>query len=134
VPNLQLIDFKLPPPKELSDDGQTSLLKSSVFRIWEEAQDATSAEQTTSQRCFGDRDVDVVDCTDDQSGRYAPIGHDEDTDKYATKSRLKMKLGVRLLRSSRQIKANLVRLYIVRLSCEVRLAVVSDVLVKIFFE
>jgi symplekin len=39
VPNLQLIDFKLPPPKEPSDDERTSLMKNSVFRIWQEAQD-----------------------------------------------------------------------------------------------
>lgn len=44
-PNLQLIDFKLPPPKELSDDARALLMKNSVFRIWEEAQDTTSIEQ-----------------------------------------------------------------------------------------
>jgi len=45
---LQLIDFKLPPPKELSDDARALLMKNSVFRIWEEAQDTTSVEQVAS--------------------------------------------------------------------------------------
>jgi symplekin len=38
VPNLQLIDFKLPPPRELSVDERASLMKNSVFRIWKEGQ------------------------------------------------------------------------------------------------
>jgi symplekin len=45
---LQLIDFKLPPPKELSDDARALLMKNSVFRIWEEAQDTTFVEQVAS--------------------------------------------------------------------------------------
>ncbi len=33
--NMQLLDFKLPPPKELSDEERTSLVRSSVARIWD---------------------------------------------------------------------------------------------------
>jgi symplekin len=42
VPNLQLIDFKLPPPKELSDDERDYLMGNSVSRIWQEAQDTSA--------------------------------------------------------------------------------------------
>jgi symplekin len=33
--NLQLIDFKLPPPKELAEDERGQLIGGSVKRIWE---------------------------------------------------------------------------------------------------
>lgn len=39
IPNLQLIDFRLPPPRELSDDDRAALMKNSVARIWTESQD-----------------------------------------------------------------------------------------------
>jgi symplekin len=41
VPNLQLIDFKLPPPGELSDEDRAYLMKNSVSRIWQEGQDSS---------------------------------------------------------------------------------------------
>jgi len=37
--NLQLIDFKLPPPNELTEDERMRLIGSSVKRIWGEAED-----------------------------------------------------------------------------------------------
>lgn len=39
IPNLQLIDFKLPPPRELSDDDRATLMKNSVTRIWTESEE-----------------------------------------------------------------------------------------------
>lgn len=35
-----MIDFKLPPPRELEDGDRTSLIKSSLSRVWTEAQDS----------------------------------------------------------------------------------------------
>lgn len=35
VADLHLVDFKLPPPKELDDDGRMNLISSSLSRIWE---------------------------------------------------------------------------------------------------
>lgn len=40
--SLQLIDFKLPPPRELQDGDRTSLIKTSLSRIWTEAQDSNN--------------------------------------------------------------------------------------------
>ncbi|GLB41805.1 putative symplekin tight junction protein C terminal [Lyophyllum shimeji] len=37
--NLQLIDFRLPPPRELTDEGRTLQLESSIKRIWEGAKE-----------------------------------------------------------------------------------------------
>ena len=51
VPNLQLLDFKLPPPKVLSDEDRGYLMKNSVSRIWTEGQDSggdASPEPVTS--------------------------------------------------------------------------------------
>ncbi|KAF8892079.1 Symplekin tight junction protein C terminal-domain-containing protein [Infundibulicybe gibba] len=39
VDSLQLIDFKLPPPKELADEEQIDLVTSSISRIWEGAEE-----------------------------------------------------------------------------------------------
>ncbi|KAF8074984.1 Symplekin tight junction protein C terminal-domain-containing protein [Lyophyllum atratum] len=48
--NLQLIDFKLPPPRELSDNERTQQLRTSVTRIWDGAkeinEDALPVEST----------------------------------------------------------------------------------------
>lgn len=41
---LQLIDFKLPPPKELSDDDRNYLLRNSVSRIWTGGEEARAGE------------------------------------------------------------------------------------------
>ncbi|KAJ7504498.1 Symplekin tight junction protein C terminal-domain-containing protein [Mycena galericulata] len=40
--NMQLLDFKLPPPKELSEEEQSSLVRSSVARIWDSSEDIKS--------------------------------------------------------------------------------------------
>ncbi|KAJ7180551.1 Symplekin tight junction protein C terminal-domain-containing protein [Mycena filopes] len=40
--NMQLLDFKLPPPKELSDDERVALVRSSVARIWDGSEDLKS--------------------------------------------------------------------------------------------
>lgn len=37
VNNFRAIDFKLPPPKDLSEDGRITLINSSARRIWEGA-------------------------------------------------------------------------------------------------
>lgn len=37
--NLQLIDFKLPPPKELDEDGRGQVIGGSIKRIWEGAEE-----------------------------------------------------------------------------------------------
>lgn len=37
--NLQLVDFKLPPPKELAEDERTNLIASSIARIWDGAEE-----------------------------------------------------------------------------------------------
>ena len=39
VPNLQLIDFKIPPPRELADDERAGQMKNSVSRICIEGQE-----------------------------------------------------------------------------------------------
>jgi symplekin len=41
--NMQLLDFKLPPPKELSDEERVSLVRSSVARIWDGSEDLRSS-------------------------------------------------------------------------------------------
>ena len=38
--SLQLIEFKLPPPRELEESERTSLIKTSLARVWTEAQDS----------------------------------------------------------------------------------------------
>ncbi|KAJ7115848.1 Symplekin tight junction protein C terminal-domain-containing protein [Mycena epipterygia] len=40
--NMQLLDFKLPPPKDLSDEERLSLVRSSVSRIWDGSEDMKS--------------------------------------------------------------------------------------------
>ncbi|KAJ7155526.1 Symplekin tight junction protein C terminal-domain-containing protein [Mycena crocata] len=40
--NMQLLDFKLPPPKALSDEERASLVRSSVSRIWDGSEDLKS--------------------------------------------------------------------------------------------
>lgn len=40
--NMQLLDFKLPPPKELSDEERGSLVRNSVARIWDGFEDLKS--------------------------------------------------------------------------------------------
>ena len=37
-----MIDFKLPPPRELEDGDRTSLIKSSLSRVWTEARDSNN--------------------------------------------------------------------------------------------
>ncbi|KAF8631924.1 hypothetical protein AX15_002177 [Amanita polypyramis BW_CC] len=44
VNNLQAVDFRLPPPKDLSEEGRLSLLNASVKRIWEGALELRSGE------------------------------------------------------------------------------------------
>ncbi|KAF9557340.1 hypothetical protein CPC08DRAFT_710481 [Agrocybe pediades] len=39
APDFQLVDFKLPPPKDLSADERMSLVSSSISRIWDGADD-----------------------------------------------------------------------------------------------
>ncbi|KAJ7634117.1 Symplekin tight junction protein C terminal-domain-containing protein [Mycena polygramma] len=40
--NMQLLDFKLPPPKDLSDEERVSLVRNSVARIWDGSEDLRS--------------------------------------------------------------------------------------------
>ncbi|KAJ6591683.1 Symplekin tight junction protein C terminal-domain-containing protein [Mycena vulgaris] len=40
--NMQLLDFKLPPPKDLSEEERSSLVRSSVSRIWDGSEDLKS--------------------------------------------------------------------------------------------
>ncbi|KAF8216368.1 Symplekin tight junction protein C terminal-domain-containing protein [Mycena galopus ATCC 62051] len=40
--NMQLLDFKLPPPKELSEEESASLVRNSVARIWDGSEDLKS--------------------------------------------------------------------------------------------
>lgn len=42
VSDLQLVDFKLPPPKELDDDGRMSLINASLSRIWESSDELSA--------------------------------------------------------------------------------------------
>lgn len=37
--NLQLVDFKLPPPKELPEDDRINLIASAITRIWDGAEE-----------------------------------------------------------------------------------------------
>ncbi|KAK7030720.1 mitogen-activated protein kinase [Favolaschia claudopus] len=41
--NMQLLDFKLPSPKELSDEDRASLVRNSVARIWNGSEDLKSS-------------------------------------------------------------------------------------------
>ncbi|KAJ7672658.1 Symplekin tight junction protein C terminal-domain-containing protein [Mycena rosella] len=40
--NMELLDFKLPPPKDLSEEERSSLVRSSVSRIWDGSEDLKS--------------------------------------------------------------------------------------------
>ncbi|KAJ7733250.1 Symplekin tight junction protein C terminal-domain-containing protein [Mycena maculata] len=40
--NMQLLDFKLPPPRDLSEEERSSLVRSSVSRIWDGSEDLKS--------------------------------------------------------------------------------------------
>lgn len=44
APDLQLADFKLPPPKNLSKDDRSSLVRGSFARIWEGAKDLAPSD------------------------------------------------------------------------------------------
>ena len=44
VPDLQAVDFKLPPPKELTEEEQTMLVRNSLGRIWDGAKDLAPSE------------------------------------------------------------------------------------------
>ncbi|TFK32777.1 Symplekin tight junction protein C terminal-domain-containing protein [Crucibulum laeve] len=44
--NLQLIDFKLPPPRELAENERRVLLNTTVTRIWDEAEEFKSMEES----------------------------------------------------------------------------------------
>jgi symplekin len=46
VANLQLTDFKFPPPRELSEDDRISLMRNSASRIWSGGADLISGEMT----------------------------------------------------------------------------------------
>ena len=46
--DLQLIDFKLPPPKEWSEDERSSVVSSSVTRIWEGAAELRAMGESIS--------------------------------------------------------------------------------------
>ncbi|KZP11483.1 hypothetical protein FIBSPDRAFT_800184 [Athelia psychrophila] len=48
VPNLQLINFKIPPPRELTDDERAGLMRNSVSRISTEGQELDVAPSGTS--------------------------------------------------------------------------------------
>jgi symplekin len=39
---MQLLDFKLPPPREMSEEERSSLVRSSVSRIWDGSEDLKS--------------------------------------------------------------------------------------------
>lgn len=47
VTNLQLIDFKLPPPKELTDAERVYLIRNAIVRIREGAEELTSGAETS---------------------------------------------------------------------------------------
>ncbi|KAF9462864.1 Symplekin tight junction protein C terminal-domain-containing protein [Collybia nuda] len=46
--NLQLIDFKLPPPKDLDEDERGQLIRNSVQRIWEGAEEIKNNGESIS--------------------------------------------------------------------------------------
>jgi symplekin len=45
--NLQLIDFKLPPPKEFSEEDRDMLIRASVSRIWSTADELRFSGEVT---------------------------------------------------------------------------------------
>jgi symplekin len=56
--DLQLIEFKLPPPRELTDNDRIHLLRNSVSRIWDAAKE------------LSDGDMPIADSS--QTGTIAP--------------------------------------------------------------
>jgi symplekin len=109
---LQLVDFKLPPPKELSSDDQDHLIENAVYRIWTGAEELMAGESMTDLPPVGgslstelwmllivrmvtrvtEPPLDEMDETDAAAKKVSEEGTDNELNFYARQDRLRQTL------------------------------------------